>query len=157
MVLFILIKRALLLNTTTTYVTATTFGTSKTTTRSTTTTYGTSRTTIFNTSTITAFTTTTAFTTSGEVSGTNYTSGGATLTLKTGTPSIDGTTAVVDFDPLTFSNVSLTAAGALIYNSSDSNKAVCVLDFERDITATASDFTITFPSTGASNSIIRLA
>ena len=100
---------------------------------------------------------TTAFTTSGEVSGTNYTSGGATLTLKTGTPSIDGTTAVVAFDPLTFSNVSLTAAGALIYNSSDSNKAVCVLDFERDITATASDFTITFPSTGASNSIIRLA
>ena len=100
---------------------------------------------------------TTAFTTSGEVSGTNYTSGGATLTLKTGTPTTDGTTAVVDFDNLTFSNVTVTAAGALIYNSTDSNKAVCVIDFGKDITATASDFTITFPSTGASNSIIRLA
>ena len=96
---------------------------------------------------------TTAFTTSGEVSGTNYTSGGATLTLKTGTPTTDGTTAVVDFDNLTFSNVTVTAAGALIYNSTDSNKAVCVIDFGKDITATASDFTITFPSTGASNSI----
>ena len=100
---------------------------------------------------------TTAFTTSGEVSGTNYTSGGATLTLKTGTPTTDGTTAVVDFDKLTFSNVTVTAAGALIYNSTDSNKAVCVIDFGKDITATASDLTITFPSTGASNSIIRLA
>ena len=100
---------------------------------------------------------TTAFTTSGEVSGTNYTSGGATLTLKTGTPTTDGTTAVVDFDNLTFSNVTVTAAGALIYNSTDSNKAVCVIDFGKDIIATASDFTITFPSTGASNSIIRLA
>tara|TARA_Y100000114_G_scaffold25118_1_gene20841 strand:- start:274 stop:711 length:438 start_codon:yes stop_codon:yes gene_type:complete len=100
---------------------------------------------------------TTAFTTSGEVSGTNYTSGGATLTLKTGTPTTDGTTAVVDFDNLTFSNVTVTAAGALIYNSTDSNKAICVIDFGKDITATASDLTITFPSTGASNSIIRLA
>ena len=100
---------------------------------------------------------TTAFTTSGEVSGTNYTSGGATLTLKTGTPTTDGTTALVDFDNLTFSNVTVTAAGALIYNSTDSNKAVCVIDFGKDITATASDLTITFPSTGASNSIIRLA
>ena len=100
---------------------------------------------------------TTAFTTSGEVSGTNYTSGGATLTLKTGTPTTDGSTAVVDFDNLTFSNVTVTAAGALIYNSTDSNKAICVIDFGKDITATASDLTITFPSTGASNSIIRLA
>ena len=100
---------------------------------------------------------TTAFTTSGEVSGTNYTSGGATLTLKTGTPTTDGTTAVVDFDNLTFSNVTVTAAGALIYNSTDRNKAVCVIDFGKDITATASDLTITYPSTGASNSIIRLA
>ena len=100
---------------------------------------------------------TTAFTTSGEVSGTNYTSGGATLTLKTGTPTTDGTTAVVDFDNLTFSNVTVTATGALIYNSTDSNKAICVIDFGKDITATASDLTITFPSTGASNSIIRLA
>ena len=100
---------------------------------------------------------TTAFTTSGEVTGTNYTSGGATLTLKTGTPTTDGTTALVDFDNLPFSNVTVTAAGALIYNSTDSNKAVCVIDFGKDITATASDLTITFPSTGASNSIIRLA
>lgn len=100
---------------------------------------------------------TTAYSTSNEVTGTNYTAGGSALTLKTGTPTLHGTTAVVDFNNLTFSNVTVTARGALIYNSSDSNKAVAVIDFGEDITATAGDLTITFPSSGASNSIIRVS
>jgi len=100
---------------------------------------------------------TTVYTTSGEVSGTNYTAGGATLTLKSGTPTTDGTTALVDFDDLVFSNVTLTARGALIYNSTDSNKAVCVIDFGEDVTATAGNLTVSFPSTGANTSIIRIA
>ena len=99
---------------------------------------------------------TTAYSTSGEVSGTNYTAGGATLTLKSGTPTTSGTTALVDFDNLTFSSVTLTARGALIYNSSDSNKAVCVIDFGKDVSATAGDLTVSFPSTGADTSIIRI-
>ena len=99
---------------------------------------------------------TTAYSTSGEASGTNYTAGGATLTLKSGTPTTSGTTALVDFDNLTFSNVTLTARGALIYNSSDSNKAVCVIDFGKDVSATAGDLTVSFPSTGADTSIIRI-
>tara|TARA_R100001440_G_scaffold35695_2_gene54782 strand:+ start:11813 stop:12250 length:438 start_codon:yes stop_codon:yes gene_type:complete len=100
---------------------------------------------------------TTAYSTSNEVTGTNYTAGGSALTLKTGTPTLDGTTAVVDFNNLTFTNVTVTARGALIYNSSDSNKAVAVIDFGENITATAGDLTITFPSSGASNSIIRVS
>jgi len=99
---------------------------------------------------------TTAYTTSGEVSGSNYTAGGATLTLKSGTPTTDGTTAVVDFDNLVFSNVTVTARGALIYNSTDGNRAVCVIDFGEDVTATAGDLTVSFPSTGANTSIIRI-
>ena len=100
---------------------------------------------------------TTAYSTSNEVSGTNYTAGGATLTLKTGTPTLDGTTAVVDFDDLTFTNVTVTARGALIYNSSDSNKAVAVIDFGQDFVVSAGNLTINFPSSGASNSIIRVS
>ena len=103
---------------------------------------------------------TTAFVTTGEVASSgSYTTGGANLTRVD--PSVASSTstatAFTDFADLSFTTATITAMGALIYNSSDSNKAVCVLDFERDITATASDFTITFPSTGASNSIIRLA
>jgi len=99
---------------------------------------------------------TTVYTTSNEVTGTNYTAGGSTLTLKSGTPTLDGTTAVVDFDDLVFSNVTLTARGALIYNSTDGNRAVCVIDFGEDVTATAGDLTVSFPSTGANTSIIRI-
>ena len=100
---------------------------------------------------------TTAYTTSNEVTGTNYTAGGATLTLKIGTPTLDGTTAVVDFDDLTFTNVTVTARGSLIYNSSDSNKSVAVIDFGEDISVTAGNLTVNFPSSGASNSIIRVS
>ena len=98
---------------------------------------------------------TTAYTSSNEASGTNYTATGAALTSVT--PTTSGTTAICDFSDLTFSNVTITARGALIYNDTQSDKAVCVLDFGGDKTATAGDFTITFPTADASSAIIRIA
>ena len=98
---------------------------------------------------------TTAYTASGEASGTNYTAGGAALTNVT--PTSSGTTAFTDFADLTFSTVTITARGCLIYNSSKSNKAVCVLDFGSDKSASAGNFTIVFPTADATNAIIRIA
>ena len=98
---------------------------------------------------------TTAYTTSNEVSGTGYTAGGNTLTNVT--PSTSGTTAFTDFADTTWSSATITARGALIYNSTDSDKAVVVLDFGSDKTSTNGDFTIQFPSADASNAIIRIA
>jgi len=99
--------------------------------------------------------TTTAYTSSNEVSGTNYSATGAALTNIN--PATSGTTGFTDFANLTFSTVSITARGALIYNDTNSDKAVCVLDFGADKIATAGDFTITFPAADASNAIIRIA
>ena len=98
---------------------------------------------------------TAAYTATNEASGTNYTAAGAVLTSVT--PTTAGTTAFCDFSDLTFSNVSITARGALIYNDTQSDKSVCVLDFGSDKTATAGDFTIVFPTADASNAIIRIA
>lgn len=98
---------------------------------------------------------TTAYSTSNEVSGTGYSAGGGTLTSVT--PTTSGTTAFCDFADLTFSSSSITARGAIIYNSSASDKAVAVLDFGSDKTSSAGDFTISFPTADASNAIIRLA
>jgi hypothetical protein len=98
---------------------------------------------------------TTAYTSSNEASGTNYTATGAALTNIN--PSNDGTTGITDFSNLTFSTVTITARGALIYNDTNADRAVCVLDFGGDKTATAGDFTITFPTANASNAIIRIA
>ena len=102
---------------------------------------------------------TTAFTTSNEGSGTGYSSGGGTLTNVT--PTTSSTTALTDFADLTFSSSSITARGAMIYNSSTTagaaNRAVLILDFGGDKTSTAGDFTIQFPTADASNAIIRIA
>lgn len=100
--------------------------------------------------------TTTAFTTTGEVanSGT-YASGGGSLTNVT--PTTSGTTAFTDFADLSFTTATITAMGALIYNSSASNKAVCVLDFTSNKSSTSGTFTIQFPTADASNAIIRIA
>jgi len=87
--------------------------------------------------------------------GTNYSSGGQALTNIT--PDFTGTTAFVGFQNETFSNVSLTAEGALIYNDDKSDKAVMVLDFGEDKTATTGDFTVQFPTTDATTAIIRIA
>ena len=98
---------------------------------------------------------TTAYATTNEATGTNYTAGGANLTRVD--PSSSGTTALTDFADLTFSTATVTANGALIYNSSASDKAVIVLAFGGDKTSTAGDFTIQFPTADASNAIIRIA
>jgi hypothetical protein len=99
--------------------------------------------------------TTTVYTTSNEVVGTGYTAGGNTLTNVT--PTASGTTALTDFADTTWSTATITARGAMIYNSSKSNKAVCILDFGSDKTSTAGNFTIVFPVADASNAIIRIA
>jgi hypothetical protein len=81
---------------------------------------------------------TTAYTTSDEVSS-------------------SGTTAFIDFDDLTFPSATITANGALIYNATQSNKAVAVLAFGGDKTSTAGNFTIQFPAAAASTAILRIA
>jgi len=86
--------------------------------------------------------------------GTSYTAGGEELTNIT--PALDGSTAQMDFDDLTFSGVTLTARGALIYKDS-SDEAVMVLNFGGDKTATAGDFTIQFPDPSGSTAIIEIA
>jgi len=98
---------------------------------------------------------TTAYTTSNEASGTNYTAGGAALTNIA--PTTTGTTAFTDFADLTFSNVTITARGALIYNDTNSDKSVVVLDFGADKTVTTGEFKIVFPTADATNAIIRIA
>tara|TARA_R100000951_G_scaffold71845_1_gene60543 strand:+ start:295 stop:726 length:432 start_codon:yes stop_codon:yes gene_type:complete len=98
---------------------------------------------------------TTVYTTSNEVSGTGYSAGGGTLTNID--PTTSGTTAFIDFADLTFSTATITARGALIYNSTNGNRAVCILDFGADKTSTAGDFTIVFPTADASNAIVRIA
>ena len=98
---------------------------------------------------------TTAYATTNEVSGTGYSAGGSALTRVD--PSSSGTTALTDFGDLTFSTATITANGALIYNSSASDAAVIVLAFGGDKTSTAGDFTVQFPTADASNAIIRIA
>jgi hypothetical protein len=98
---------------------------------------------------------TTAYTTSDEVVGTGYTAGGNTLAGAT--VSLTGTTAFVDFSDTTWTTATITARGALIYNSSKSNKAIAVLDFGADKTSTAGDFTVQFPTNDASSAIVRIA
>ena len=100
--------------------------------------------------------TTTAYASTNEVSGTNYTAGGNTLSISA-TPAASGTTAFLDFADTTWSNATITARGALIYKSGGSNPAVAVLDFGADKTSTAGDFTVQFPAADASNAIVRIA
>jgi hypothetical protein len=97
---------------------------------------------------------TTAFTTSNEISGTGYSSGGVELTSRT--VSTSGTTAFFDADDPTWTSASFTARGALIYNSSNSNKAIAVLNFGGDFTVSSGTFRIVFPAAGA-NAIITIA
>ena len=99
---------------------------------------------------------TTAFTTTGEVANSgSYASGGGALTNVT--PTLSGTTALTDFADLSFTTATITASGALIHNSSASNKAVAVLDFGSNKSSSSGTFTIQFPTADASNAIIRIA
>ncbi len=121
-----------------------------------------------NTATLDANTTT--YSSSNEATGSNYTAGGNALT-NTGVTATNINantgTGFCDFSDLVFANVTVTARGALIYNTTPSansnanttltNAAVCVLDFGADKTSTDGDFTIIFPTNDASNAIIRIA
>lgn len=98
---------------------------------------------------------TTAYSTSDEVVGVGYTAGGNTLAGAT--VSLTGTTAFVDFSDTTWTTATITARGALIYNSSKSDKAIAVLDFGSDKTSTAGDFVVQFPANDSSSAIIRIA
>jgi len=100
--------------------------------------------------------TTTVLVTTGEVasSGT-YVTGGLALTKVA--PTASGTTAITDFGDRSFTTASITARGALIYNDTNGNKAVAVLDFGSNKTSTSGTFTIQFPTFDASNAIIRIA
>ena len=101
---------------------------------------------------------TTAYSTSNEISNTSgsaYTAGGATLTSVT--PVLDGSTAVCDFADISFTSASFTANGCLIYNDTQSDKAVCVVAFGGDKTVSSGTFTIQFPAAAASTAIVRIA
>ena len=113
---------------------------------------------------------TTAYTSSDEVTGTNYTAGGGTLSrlgVVTSNTSASAGTGFTDFSDLTFTNATITARGALIYNNTPSansnanttltNAAVCALDFGSDKTSTDGDFTIVFPAATNTTAIIRIA
>lgn len=97
---------------------------------------------------------TTVYTTSNEVVGTGYTAGGVVLTGIDVTT--DSSVAVVSITDAVVSAATITARGALIYNSSNANKAVAVFDFGADKTSTAGDFTIQFPAAAAATAIIRI-
>lgn len=92
---------------------------------------------------------------SDEASGTNYSAGGQNLDGAAIT--VSGTTAIVDFTDEVFASATISADGCIIYNSSASNKAICVIDFGGTKTSTNGDFTIQFPTADASNAIIRIA
>ena len=99
---------------------------------------------------------TTVFVTTGEVasSGT-YVTGGTALTRID--PSLDGTTGITDFADHSYTTATITARGALIYNDTDSNKAVCALAFGGNKASTSGTFTVQFPAAAASTAIIRIA
>jgi len=97
---------------------------------------------------------TTSFTTSGQVSSSGYTSGGKAL-VNSGVK-VSSAIAITNFSNVSFTGVTLSARGALIYNTSATNKAVCVLDFGGTKTATAGTFTVQFPAFTTSAAIIRI-
>ena len=99
---------------------------------------------------------TTAYTATGEVPNSgSYTAGGGTL-VNQGV-SVSGTTGFTDFADISFTSATITARGALIYNSTNANAAVCVLDFGSDKTSTVGTFSIIFPTANATDAIIRIA
>ena len=108
------------------------------------------------TSSATMGATTTAYSTAQEISNTgSYAAGGGTLTKVA--PASSGTTGFTDFADLSFTTATITARGALIYNDTNGDKAVCALDFGGNKSSSSGTFTIQFPAADASNAIIRIA
>lgn len=106
-------------------------------------------------------TTTTVYTTSNEVTGTGYTAGGNTLVISTSPTSGNNTggipTAYISFNNSTWTNATFTCRGALIYNSTQGNKSVAVLDFGSDKTVNNDTFQIIFPTPDANSAIVRIS
>jgi len=99
---------------------------------------------------------TTAYTTSNEVTGTGYTAGGQALTNID--PASGGTTGFTTFTtPVQWTTATITARGAMIYNATQGNKAVAILDFGQDYTSTAGTFTVNLPAADQTNAILRIA
>lgn len=90
-----------------------------------------------------------------EAVGTNYVAGGQALDSAVIT--LSGSTAFVDFADEVFSNLTISADGAIIYNASQGNKAIAVFDFGGTVTATSGDFTVVFPTADSSNAVIRIS
>ena len=108
------------------------------------------------TSAATLNSTTTVYANTNEVANSGqYVTGGGVLTNVS--PVVSSGVAFIDFSDLSFTGVTLTARGALIYNTSATNKAVCVLDFGSDKTATSGTFTIQFPADTTSAAILRIS
>ena len=104
---------------------------------------------------------TTVYTTTGEVVGTGYTAGGNTLTISVTPVAADNIagipTSYWSFANTTWSGASFTARGALIYNSTEGNKSVAVLDFGSDKTVSNTTFQIAFPTPDANSAIVRIS
>ncbi len=100
--------------------------------------------------------TTTAYSATNEVVGTGYTAGGNTLAISQ-SPTSGGTTAFISFSNTTWTSASFTCRGALIYSSTDSNKAVAIFDFGADKTVVGGSFTVSFPVADSTNAVIRIA
>jgi hypothetical protein len=101
--------------------------------------------------------TTTVYTTSDEVTGTGYTAGGVTLTGVTINTDVNSGIVYVNFNNVSWPGASFTARGALIYNSTRSNKSVAVLDFGSDKVFSSTSNTVTMPVNGASTALIRFS
>ena len=104
---------------------------------------------------------TTAYTTVNEVTGTGYVAGGNTLVINPSPTAGDNSqqvpTAYVSFDNSIWTNASFTARGALIYNSTQGDKSVAVLDFGSDKTVANQTFTVTFPTATANDAVVRIS
>lgn len=98
---------------------------------------------------------TTAYTTTGEVSGTGYSAGGSTLSGAA--ISTQNGVAFVDFSDVTWPSSTITARGAMIYNSSASNRAIAIMDFGTDRSSSNTTFSVVFPDPTGTAAIIRLA
>jgi len=104
---------------------------------------------------------TTVYTTANEVSGSGYTAGGLTLTINPTPTAANNSqqvpTAYVSFDPAVWASATFIARGALIYNSTQGNKSVAVLDFGSDKTVASQTFTVTFPVATANDAVVRIS
>lgn len=107
------------------------------------------------TGTATLDATVTSYATAGEISGTGYTAGGATMQMVT--PTSSGTTAILDILDLSWTSASFTANALNVYNDTNSNRSVFSIAFGSDKTVSSGTFSIVWPTADASNAIIRLA